>query len=191
MNVACVGEGDTEYFCVPKIVGRLGHVVVSNANLGGCAGEWDQIVIAQILPFVQTAALKKPDKILIVVDKEKRPECCPALAERAVSILAAGLSKVNLTTPLSLVISDKKFESVVMADYELVDRLPILSRPVSPDFGASLDGKDPKPILERGLKHGLAYHKVRHGGALASKMRLDSEDVLRRSRSLRKLVKEL
>lgn len=72
MNIACVGEGDSEYFCLPKIIGRLGHVVISNANLGGCADDWDRMFSIQILPYVQTAALKQPDKILIVVDREKR-----------------------------------------------------------------------------------------------------------------------
>lgn len=190
MKVACIGEGDTEFFCVPKIIGRLGHVVISNANLGGCSQDWDQTFSAQILPYVQTAALKHPDRILIVVDREKRPECCPRLVQRAIAIVTNGLAQVNLTTPFSIVVSDKKFESVLMADYELVDKLPILAQPVSPGFGPSLDGTDPKPLLDRALRPGMAYHKVRHGGALAAKMRLDTETVLRRSRSLRKLVKE-
>lgn len=164
MNIACVGEGDTEYFCVPKLVGRLGHVVVSNANLGGCGDDWDYMFSVQILPYVQTAALKRPDKILIVVDRERRPDCCPQLVQRATTILAKGLQQVNIPASFSIVVSDRKFESVVMADYELVDRLPILSRSVVGDFGASIDGKDPKAILERALLPGKAYHKVRHGG---------------------------
>jgi hypothetical protein len=146
---------------------------------------------AQILPYVQTAALKHPDKILIVVDREKRPECCPTLVERAARIIADGLQHANMEAAFSIVISDRKFESILMADYELVDRLPIISRSISNDFGASLDDKDPKSIVVRALKPGKAYHKVRHGGALASKMRLGNEMVLSRSRSLRKLVREL
>ena len=186
-----MGEGDTEFFCLPKIVGRLGHVVISNANLGGCAEDWDQSFSTQILPYVRTAALKRPDKILIVVDRERRVDCCVGLVERAGTILTTGLAAVNLTTSFTIVVSDRKFESIVMADYDLVDNLPILSRPVSIDFGPTLDGKDPKPMLERALKPGASYHKVRHGGALASKMRLDSAVVLQHSRSLRKLVKDL
>jgi hypothetical protein len=191
VNIACIGEGDTEFFCVPKIAGRLGNNIVSNANLGGCAADWDVAFSVQILPYVRTAALKAPDKILIVVDRERRQECCPRLVERAVTIIANGLAEVNLAAPFSIVIADKKFESILMADYELVDRLPILSKPVSANFGEILDGKDPKSIVDRALRAGAAYHKVRHGKALASKMRLDSEIVLGRSRSLRKLVKEL
>lgn len=98
---------------------------------------------------------------------------------------------MNIAAAFSIVVSDRMFESIVMADYELVDRLPILSRSVSGDFGVSIDGKNPMAILDRALLPGKAYHKVRHGGALASKMRLDSPIVTSRSRSLRKLLKEL
>lgn len=191
MNIACIGEGDTEFFCLPKIVGRLGNVVISNANVGGCAEDWDYSFSNQILPYARTAALKKPDKILIVVDKERRHGCCPELAGRAASIIAQGLAAVNLATPFAIVVADKKFEAIVMADYELVDRLPILRQPVSALLGPSLDGKDPKSVINRALRAGQSYHKVRHGSALAGKMRLSDEAVLGRSRSLRKLVKEL
>lgn len=144
MNIACIGEGETEFFCVPKIVGRLGNVVVSNVNIGGCAEDWDYSFSNQILPHVQAVALKQPDKILIVVDKERRPLCSPELATRASSIIEQGLLAVSLVTPFAIVVSDKKFESIVMADYELVDRLPILQGPISGSFGPSLDGKGPK-----------------------------------------------
>lgn len=191
MRVACVSEGQTEYFSVPKIVGRLGHVVISNVQVGGCPEDWEGTFGRIILPYVKTAALKNPDKILIVVDREKRTRCCVTLAQIALTIIGNGLQDENLEANVSLVISDKKFEAIIMADYELVDRLPILARPVSPDFAPTLDGTDPKSVVGKALRPGQKYHKVKHGGALASKMRLADPVVLTRSRSLRKLVKEL
>lgn len=82
MTIVCVNEGDTEFACVPKIAGRLGHVIIGNFNVGGCAQDWDQAFEVQILPYVRTAALKDPDKILVVVDRENRPECSPSLLRR-------------------------------------------------------------------------------------------------------------
>src|SRR5690242_13377820 len=140
MNIACVTEGETEYFCIPKIVGRLGHTVVFNSHVGGCMPDWDRTFELKILPYVKTAALRNPDKVLVVVDREKRAECCGRLAERALGILTDGLTSANLAACLSVVVSNRKFESIVMADYEFVDKLPILSRPVSSDFGLELDG---------------------------------------------------
>jgi hypothetical protein len=115
----------------------------------------------------------------------------PQLAAKATRILSEGLRSANLESSFTVVVSDKKFEVVVMSDYELVDRMTILAHPVSGNFGPSLDGKNPKPIVDRALRPGQKYHKVRHGSGLASKMRLDDATVLSRSRSLRKLVKEL
>jgi hypothetical protein len=191
MRVACVSEGETEYICVPKIVGRLGHVVVSNVHVGGCADDWNQVFEVQMLPFIKTAALKNPDKILIVVDREARVDCTPTLAAKAIQIVSAGLQAAKLNIPFTIVISDRQFEVLVMADYDLVDKLDILRQPVAPHFGDCLDGINPKAIIDSLLKPGRKYHKVKHGGALASKMRLADQTVLARSRSLRKIVKEL
>jgi len=176
---------------MPKFIGRLGHTVVSNVHVGGCDDDWDRTFERTILPYVRTAALIGPDKILVVVDRERRVQCCPTLARGALQILANGLSAVNLTATVAVVVSDRKFETVLMADYELVDTMSILAGPVSQDFGATLDGTDPKVIVDRGLKHGNKYRKVLHGAALASKMRLDDPTVLARSRALGKIVKEL
>jgi hypothetical protein len=185
-----MSEGASEHFCLPKVAGRLGNHVINNVHISGCFEDWDQ-TIAKILPYVKTAALKQPDKILVVVDREQRTQCCSDLARVALESLRDGLLKENLRANVVVIISDKKFEAVVMADYELVDTLEILSRPVSPDFAPTLDGTDPKSLVDAALKPGKKYDKVRHGGALASKMRLNDERVLARSRSLRKLVKEL
>jgi hypothetical protein len=190
VNIAIVSEGETEYFCVPKLVGRQGHVVVSNVHVGGCAQDWEYVLRSQLTPYVRTAALKQPDKIIVVVDREDREDCCPNLAQVGLDILNQGLAQANLTSNVALVVSDRRFESIVLADYDLVDTLGILQRPVSLDFGATLDGKNPKAILDRALKPGAQYHKVKHGGYLASRMALD-EGVLSRSRSLQKLIKEV
>jgi hypothetical protein len=145
----------------------------------------------EVLPQVQTAALKRPDKILVVVDREKRPECCPELAAKASKILADGLRAVNLEANVAVVVSDRTFEVVVMADYELVDSLDIFTRSITGLLGASLDGKNPVALIREMIKPGSKYHKKSHGAKLASKMKLADGIVLARSRSLRKLVKEL
>ena len=189
--MACVSEGETEYSCVPKIVGRLGHVVVHNTCLYGCPTDWERTFKGEVLPQVQTAALKQPDKILVVVDREKRPECCPELAAKASKILADGLRAVNLVANVAVVVSDRTFEVVVMADYELVDSLDIFRQSVIEQLGASLDGKNPVSLVREMIKPGSKYNKRSHGAKLASKMKLEDETVLARSRSLRKLIKEL
>jgi hypothetical protein len=46
-------------------------------------------------------------------------------------------------------------------------------------------------VVDQALKAGSKYHKLRHGGALASRMRLEDPVVQSRSRCLRKLLKEV
>ena len=193
MRLVCIGEGDTEFECVPSIAGRLGHTILKSINLGGLPteGEWAAVCQEIILPYVRTEALRAPDKILVVVDREKRTQCCPGLAAEALNIFMNGLQSENLDALVSVIISDKKFESVIMADYHLLDTLPILENPVSGQLPVSLDGVDPLGIIKLALRPGCKYDKVRHGSWLASRMRLDDSVIFNRSRSLRKLIREL
>jgi hypothetical protein len=193
VRLVCIGEGDTEYECVPSLAGRLGHTILKSINLGGlpCDADWAVVCRNKILPYVRTEALRQPDKILVVVDREKRPDCCPALATQALEIFATGLASENLVVDVSVVVCDKKFESVVMADFDLVDTLPILAGPVSQNFGANLNGKDPLSIVKAALRPGSKYDKVRHGSWLAGNLKLDDAVVFSRSRCLSKLIKEI
>jgi hypothetical protein len=191
MRLACVGEGETEWVCVPRIAGNLGHTIIFNAHAGGCSADWEYAVSKEILPFVLTAALKRPDKILVVLDREDRPGCCGELAGQARQLLVDGLTAKGLQGNVAVVVSNKKFEAIIMADYELVDTLPCLARPVCRDFGPALDGKNPLNVIKPALRSGKTYHKLRDGGYLASRLRLDSPVVYARSKCLRKLVREL
>jgi hypothetical protein len=191
MRVACVSEGETEYACVPKLVGRMGHQVVHNSCLYGCNADWEKTIESQVLPQVRTAALKNPDKILIVVDRERHDRCCPQLAAQAAEIVSQGLHASNLTGDVSIVVSDRVFEVIVMADYDLVDRLGIFTHPTTETLGPELDGKNPVSLVREIMKPGCKYDKKKHGAALASKMRIADQTVLARSRSLRRLLSVL
>lgn len=188
MRVACVSEGETEYTCVPRLVGRLGHQVIHNSCLYGCSTDWERTIEFQVLPQVRTAALKNPDKILIVVDRERHHLCCPRLAATAGAIVQNGLAASNLVANVAIVVSDRVFESIVMADYQLVDGLGILTHPAADRLGAELDGKNPVSLIRDIMRPGSKYDKKRHGATLASTMGLGDQKVLARSRSLRKLV---
>jgi hypothetical protein len=188
MRIACVSEGETEYSCVPKLVGRLGHQVIHNSCLYGCNTDWEKTIEFKVLPQVRTAALKNPDKILVVVDRERQDRCCPQLAATAAAIVGQGLQAVNLVSDFSIIVSDRVFEVIVMADYELVDKLGILTQAAEQHLGVDLDGKNPLSLVRGMLKPGCKYDKKKHGAALASKMRLSDAAVLARSRTLRKLV---
>src|SRR4051812_21151019 len=104
MKVAIIGEGETEFYCAPKLVGRLGHVLIHRSQIGGAMEDWEATIKIKVLPQVQTAALKKPDKLVILLDREGRSECCPTLAGAAIAIIAAGLAAENLTCPFCIIV---------------------------------------------------------------------------------------
>jgi len=91
---------------------------------------------------------------------------------------------------LSVIICDRTIESLLFADYELLDRMKIHSGKLSVRIGDTVDGKNLIGLLAQHLRPGEKYDKTVHGRALSRTMRF-SEDVLARSRSLRKLRKEL
>jgi len=191
MRIACIGEGQTEYFCLPTIVGRRGHTVVGNLIVNGCSEDWELAISSKVIPRVFGMAEKQPDKILITLDRERRPRCSPLLAQSALQLIGDALTAKNMKCSVAIVVADLSFESILFADYSLVDRLAILRTPLSPRLGATLDGKNALAHIADCLLPGKSYDKVVHGRALAQKLRLDEAGVLNRSRSLRKLLKEI
>jgi hypothetical protein len=172
------------------MVARLGNIIVGVLECGGCYQDWDQTIRFRVIPRVLALAIKSPDKVIVCLDREKHPDCAPELASRALSLIKSALVEANITTNVAVIVADRCFEAILFADYNLLDRLSILSVPVSGRFGQTLDGTFPVTVVNNCTKHGEKYRKVEHGKALAQMMLLENEEVLSRSRSLRKLVKE-
>lgn len=192
--VACVVEGKTEFYTLPKFVGRLGHCPVLTLKFDGGNGDqcpWDALIISRVVPRVIGAAQKNPDKVLVVLDREGRVDCPPDLASKALEIITTELASRNIHTPVSVVVCDRRFENLLMADTNLVDRFRFLKSRFSEKVGNSVDGKNVVGAFNECCLKGEKYDKVAHGIALAQRMDLQNQQVLARSRSLRKLVKEL
>jgi len=90
-----------------------------------------------------------------------------------------------------VVVANREFETIVFADYAVVDNLGCLKGPISQTFAVSTDSQNVLGWLKGHLKPGHSYDRPRDGKILAQKMDLSSPVVLNRSRALRKLIKEL
>lgn len=193
MRIALIGEGQTEYFCLPKLAGRLGSDVVRRARTVTVSSDfdWPLFFEKRVVPLVFGMLDSNPDKIVVVLDREDRDECPPDLAKVGLAILQKHCGYCLGHCEVSVVISNRKFESLLFADYAAVDRLPILKQPVSHTFPETTDGRGVVQWIKPGLENGCAYDKVQHGCFLAQSMDVASEQVRQRSRSLRKLIKEL
>jgi hypothetical protein len=193
LRVAIIGEGQTEYYCIPKIAGRCGHIVVGTALIRMVSSDfdWEKLFELRIVPLVMAMLTKSPDKIIIVLDREDRAECPGELAQRGLLVIQAKCSYYLGACGLAVVISNKTFECLLFADYALVDRLPILRAPVSHNFPPATEGKGVLSWIKGVLRPGAAYHKIRDGMYLAKHMEYERSEVQARSRSLLKLVREL
>lgn len=190
MKIACIVEGSTEYYCVPCILGRLGHIVIKVMTINGTFESWEKTIRTKVVPRALRMAQRNPDKIVVALDRENREPCCPDLAASAKAIIEDELSAANLQCALGIVISDPEFESTIFADYGNVDALAILCDRVSHGFGPVTDGVNVLAHVNAALRPGASYDKVVHGHALSQKLSLENGTVLGHNRALRKLVKE-
>jgi hypothetical protein len=192
----CVVEGKAEYYCIPSLLGRRSHVVTGVLNMqGGNNGKlsWETLLRTRVFPRVRGMALKQPDKVLVVLDREGRPDCSPTLAAEAVRLLQQDLNSENIVCNLCVVVCDRKFENAILADTHLVDRLNIIrgDHKFSALAPQTLDGIGVIGILADCMLPGKCYDKVEHGLALVRCLNYDDPTVLARSRCLRKLIKEM
>ena len=194
MTFACVVEGHAEFNCIPSLLGRRGHTVIGRLTLNGGNGKslWAALIRNKVFPRVRGMALKRPDKVLVVLDREDRSDCCPTLASTAAAILQQALAAENIVCCLSIVVCDRNFENALFADVQLVDRLAIIApqHKFSTSVPASLDGVNVLARLKSCLAPGQCYDKVRHSLALIRELDYNDAQVLQRSRCLQKLIKE-
>jgi hypothetical protein len=197
MKLGIIVEGETEYFCIPELASKLKHTVTGRHHLRGVGSDypWEDVCNKLVYPYVRGFALqnsaRRPDKVVIVVDREERSECCGGLATHGEKVLKEKLAEENLDINLSIVLPNTQFECWLLAEAELLDRCPMFKRPLSRLIGGTTDGKDILSIINANLKPSRNWDKIRFGLALAKKMDLSKGTVLERSRSLRKFVKEL
>jgi hypothetical protein len=193
LRIAVVGEGLTEYHCVPTVAGRLGNDVIRQVHFRGSnAGfDWDQLFRKRIAPLVTAVATAGPDKIVVVLDREDRTECPGDLAKRGLAIILEECGYCLEECSVAVIVANKEFETILFADYSAVDSLQILKGPVSQTFPATTDAQNVLSWLKGYFRSGHSYDKPRDGKSLAQKINLTDAAVQNRSRALRKLIKEL
>ena len=190
MKIGCIVEGDTEYHCVPCILGRLGHIIIKVLTVNGTFEDWEKTIRIKVVPRALGIAQRRPDKILVALDRERREHCCPSLAATAKEIIDEELAAANLPCDVGVVVSDPQFEATLFAEYANVDSMTILKEQISHRFGPTTDGVNVLAHVKAVLRPGAAYDKVVHGHGLSKLLPLDDVTVLNRSRALKKMMKE-
>lgn len=197
MKIGFIGEGETEFNCLPTLISKFGHQTVGNHHLSGVSGSfpWEKLMKIRIFPYLRGFAVKKgqtrPDKVLIVIDREKRGDCCGLLSTAGHSVLKACLESCNLDISFAIVLPNPTFESWLFSQPDLLDNSPLFDGPISHLFPQDLDSRNALNIAKARLKAGKAWDKPKHGKALAQRIDLGDATVASRSRSLRKFIKEI
>ncbi len=153
---------------------------------------WDAFIRTRVFPRVRGMALKRPDKLLVVLDREGRSDCSPDLATYALNVLQQTLTAENIICNVAVLVCDRSFENVIFADTKLVDRLQIIrpDQKFSAAAPPNLDGVNVLRIFASCTLPGECCDKVAHGLALVRALDYNDPQVINRSRCLRKLIKE-
>jgi hypothetical protein len=197
VKIGIIAEGDTEYTCLPTLVAKKGHVIVGTYNLGGVGNQypWEGLMRKKVFPFLRAFSRKqvgsRPDRVLIVIDREERASCCPDLAAEGVTILQRCLKRSNISLDFRLVVPDPVFECWLMADVCALDASHLFKTRPSSVIGPQTDGVNVLKALKRCLRRSEKWDKVKYGKALAQRLDFEKQNVLAASRSLRKFVKEI
>ena len=98
---------------------------------------------------------------------------------------------IELTMSVAVVIPNPTFECWLLANSKILDNSPLFKKPISSAIGNQTDGKNIPALIQKHLKDSEKWDKPVHGKMLAQKLDLTDTTVLKRSRSLRKFVKEI
>ena len=193
LPLGLVVEGFSEYYAVPVLLKTLNVRSATPAVFHGQADEMNASALARrMLPVVRAQLRKGIRKLLIILDRESRPTCAPSLAETVRDEVVRRLSEreVAVRCTIAVVCADRKLENWLLADPYGIAGHKLIRDEVRKKQPENVDGTDGKAELRRYFVHGKFYVEGQMTGSLAFHVRVENNIVLRRSRSLRKLVTE-
>lgn len=192
--IALVVEGEAEYGALPILVRNAGGRTVNPFVFRGqsdCA--LPRLAKERIAPKVRLAIYRDVAKVIVVLDRERRPECpggvAAAIAIAIREVLRQQCGYAGLP-PIVVVCADRSTENWLLADAEGLAGCNLLARRPSVGSRTNVDGRDASQALKNACRPGRSYHKRRDAPILAARVRVTDASVLQRSRSLRKFLKE-
>ena len=194
MKIGLLVDGRAEYYSLPYLLPRLGspHQVLTP-------------LVCDIQPFASPAQMalaaskrfpilvaKGAESIVILIDKETRPDCTVELVQTVEREARARLKDFSSTVNLQVVFKVSMFENWLIADPKALSGLPGLfehveriEKQVSSGRADAVNALD----LLKACSKQRGYDKV--AGAVAVCKGLDPAQAAGNSRSFRKLLKVL
>jgi hypothetical protein len=194
MKIGLLVDGRAEYYGLPQILPRLGspHQVLSP-------------LVCDIQPFASPAQMafaaskrfqillaKGAESIVVLIDKETRPDCTVELVRAVEREARTRLREISSTVDLQVVLKVSMFENWLIADPEalgglagLFEKVERIEKQVGKGRADSADALG----LLKACSRERVYDKVK--GAMAICPRLDPARAAGNSRSFRKFLKAL
>jgi hypothetical protein len=198
MTPRLIVHGDTEFYCLPRILSEFGIQYYGhpfNLRGKGFSENVSDIVKEDLLFAVETVSRTRPDKILIVTDKENRQLCPGQYASMILNDLKKKLKRrvgtrhYKLIPCISVVVADSMYENWILADPDGISSLKsLVKRNPKNAIKGQADTKNAIRILNDCLIK--EYTKPYDSIELTKRVRFKNIEVQSRSKSLKKFLKE-
>lgn len=194
--IGLLGEGPADLDVLVAISVRLQIRFARPVQISGqCSGSTAQVLACKkIIPKLEILARKALRKIVVVLDRESRPQCpgefaadvCIAIQEN----FARMVPGVELP-PIVVVCANRKIENWILADPAGIKRSKIIRSSVKQSVGNNSETCDAIQVIENAMGRGRSYIKTKDAGRLSAKVNVKDPKVLSRCRSLDKFVREV
>lgn len=194
-GIGLVVEGEADLGAIPVLL-RNARVDVGQRPIQ-CGGQpvacpVPRFVERILLSRVRIALLRSPSLVLVIVDRESRPDCPGDFASQVQSELIRQLGALGYTgrPPITVVCADRCLENWLLADPAGLQRHAYIQKSPASRVKNNADSvQDAQAVIRWAYRKGSQYHKRRDAPALASNIRVLDPSVRRRSRSLDKLLR--
>jgi len=145
------------------------------------------------LPHTAAQIMKRPSKVIVIIDREARSDCPGDFAARVHAELVSQLqasSSYQGSPPVSVICADRSLENWLVADPSGLRQHAYIVRDVRNRVGRNADSQDAVAMIKWAYGSRRSYEKARDAPRLAVKVRTFRNDVRQRSKSLDKLLRE-
>ena len=195
MAISLVVEGDSDLGALPVILRNAKIAVARNPiQFGGQPVECSVPVLVErvLLSKVRIASLKSTTRVIVVLDRESRPDCPGDFASRVETELLAQLAPFGnpRQPPITVICADRCLENWLLADPAGLAKHAYIAKSPASKVGNNADGvQDAQAVIRWAYRKGSKYHKRRDAPGLAEKVRVLDPAVRRRSKSLDKFLR--
>ena len=177
-DVGIVVEGQTEYAALPVLLARLGLRSTTPSVFHGqpVAASAKNLVEGRLLQPVRVQLAKDARRVIVVLDREARPESAETLAETLCRELRRQVKRSEgeaAAKRVCVAVADRCFENWLLADPEGVSKSKLLAKKANlvGKVACHADDRDALSLLRGAMVRGW-YDKAIHGPQLAQHIRV-------------------